>query len=152
MKAQTCQTRPTVGSARGGRMSFKRYTRELYDRPTASLLPLKAWMVRSEVLEALIYGCATWTPLKDHYTNLLRRTHTIGCCFESMEVGARRRTSVSSRTKAPSSELNARASKDRAHEEVVVVGVAAPHGRPRLLQEGHVGRAGECGKTWAWGE
>ena len=74
MKAQTCQTRPTIGSARGGWMSFKRYTRELYDRPTASLLPLKAWMVRSEVLKALIYGCATWTPLKDHYANL-RRTH-----------------------------------------------------------------------------
>ena len=30
-------------------MSFKRYKRELYDRPKASLLPLKAWMMRSEV-------------------------------------------------------------------------------------------------------
>ena len=132
-------------------MSFKRYTRELYDRPTASLLPLKAWMVRSEVLEALIYGCATWTPLKDHNTNLRRTHHRMllrflgGWCTSP--------NNVSSRTsKAPSSELNARASRDRAHEEVVVVGVAAPHGLTQVTQEGHVGRAGECGKTWAWGE
>ena len=44
---------------REGWMSFKRYTRELYDRPKASLLPLKARMVRSAVVEALLYGCAT---------------------------------------------------------------------------------------------
>ena len=47
---------------RAGWMSCKRYTRELYDRPKASFLPLKARMVRSEVFEALFYGCATWTP------------------------------------------------------------------------------------------
>ena len=51
-----------------GWMSFKRYTRELYDRPKASLLPLKARMVRPEVVEALLYECAIWTPLKSHYT------------------------------------------------------------------------------------
>ena len=55
-------------------MGFKRYTRELYDRPKASLLLLKARMVRSEVVEALFYGCATWTPLEGHYTKL-RTTH-----------------------------------------------------------------------------
>ena len=57
-----------------GWMSFKRYKRELYDRPKASLLPLKVWMVRYAVVEALLYGCATWTPLKGHYTKL-RTTH-----------------------------------------------------------------------------
>ena len=31
-------------------------------------------MVRSEVVEALLYGCATWTPLKGPYTKL-RTTH-----------------------------------------------------------------------------
>ena len=51
---------------RAGWMGFKRYTRELYDHPKASLLPLKARMVRSEVLESLLYGCATWTPLVGH--------------------------------------------------------------------------------------
>ena len=55
-------------------MGFKRYTRELYDRSKASLQPLKAQMVRSEVVEALLYKCATWTRLKGHYTKL-RTTH-----------------------------------------------------------------------------
>ena len=59
---------------RAGWMGFKRYKRELYDRPKASLFPLKARMVRSEVVEALLYGCATWTPLKGHYAKL-RITH-----------------------------------------------------------------------------
>ena len=40
-----------------GWTGFKRYKWELYDRPKASLLPLKARMVRSEVVEALLYGC-----------------------------------------------------------------------------------------------
>ena len=38
-------------------MSFIRYRTELYDRPTASL-DLKPRMVKSEVVEALLYGCA----------------------------------------------------------------------------------------------
>ena len=60
---------------RAGWISFKRYKRELYDRPKASLLPLKARMVKSEVEEALLYGCATWTPLKGHYAKLLTTHH-----------------------------------------------------------------------------
>ena len=60
---------------RAGWMGFKRYTRELYDRPKASLLPRKARMVRSEVVEALLYGCVTWTPLKGHYANLSTTHH-----------------------------------------------------------------------------
>ena len=59
---------------RTGWMGFKRYKRELYDRPKASLLPLKVRIVRSEVVEGLLYGCATWTPLKGHYAKL-RTTH-----------------------------------------------------------------------------
>ena len=31
-------------------------------------------MVGSEVVEALLYGCVTWTPLKCHYAKL-RTTH-----------------------------------------------------------------------------
>ena len=57
-----------------GWMSFKRYKRELYDRWKARLLPLKARIVRSEIVEALLYGCVTWTPLKGHYYKL-RTTH-----------------------------------------------------------------------------
>ena len=60
---------------RAGWTGFKRYKRELYDRPKASLLPLKARMVRSEVVEALLYGCVTWTPLKCHYAKLRTTRH-----------------------------------------------------------------------------
>ena len=59
---------------RAGWMGFKRYKRELYDRSKASLLPLEARVVRAEVVEALLYGCATWTPLKGPYAKL-RTTH-----------------------------------------------------------------------------
>ena len=51
----------------------------------------------------------------------------------------------------PSNEPNVRVSQQPcAHKEVVVVGGAAPHGRPQVTtQEGqHVGRAGERRKTW----
>ena len=41
---------------------------------------------------------------------------------------------------------------NRPHEEVAVVGGAAPRGRPQVSQEGHVGRAGEHGTLWAGGE
>ena len=94
---------------RAGWMGFKRYKRELYDLPKASLLPLKARMVRSEVVEALLYGCVTWTPLECHYAISVQPT--TGCCFEFWELDASRRTSASSRTKMPFTEPNARASK-----------------------------------------
>ena len=57
-----------------GWMSLRRYTRELYDHPKASLLPLKARMVRSEVVDALLNVCATWIALQGHY-NKLHTTH-----------------------------------------------------------------------------
>ena len=94
---------------RAGWMGFKRYTRELYDHPKTSLLPLKVGMVSSEVVEALLYGCATWTPWRTTTPSSVQ--HTTACCFESQEPGASRQTSASSRTKTPSSEPNARASK-----------------------------------------
>ena len=59
---------------RAGWMGFKRYKRELYDRSKARLLPLKARMVRSVVVEALLSGCVTWTSLKFYYAKL-RTTH-----------------------------------------------------------------------------
>ena len=46
----------------------KRYTRELYDRPKASLPPLKVRM-------------ATWTPLRPTATSSVH--YPTGCCFES---------------------------------------------------------------------
>ena len=59
---------------RAGWMSFNRYRMELYDRPTASLA-LKARMVKSDMVEALLYGCATWTPLNGDCQTLRAAHH-----------------------------------------------------------------------------
>ena len=52
---------------------FRRYRRELYDRPSARL-KLKVQMLKAEVVETLLYGCVTWTALILHYKQL-RTTH-----------------------------------------------------------------------------
>ena len=62
---------------RAGRVSFERYKRGLFDRPKASRLPPKPRMVRSEVIEALLYGCVTWTPLRGHYTKVRTTDHRV---------------------------------------------------------------------------
>ena len=46
--------------------SVRKYTLKLYDRPSASL-ELKIRMLRAEVLETILYGCATWSPRACHY-------------------------------------------------------------------------------------
>ena len=53
--------------------SFRKYTLELYDRPSAPL-ELKIRMLRTEVLETMLCGCVTWSPRACHY-NTLRRAH-----------------------------------------------------------------------------
>ena len=53
--------------------SFRKYTLELYDRPSAPL-QLKTRMLRAEVLETMLYGCVTWSPRACH-SNTLRRAH-----------------------------------------------------------------------------
>ena len=53
--------------------SFRKYTLELYNRPSA-LLELKIRMLRAEVLETMLYGCVTWSPRACHY-DTLRRVH-----------------------------------------------------------------------------
>ena len=52
---------------------IRRFSRELFDRPRA-LWRLKVRLLRAEAMEALLYGCITWAPRRDHY-RLLRRTH-----------------------------------------------------------------------------
>ena len=54
--------------------SFRKYTLELYDRPSAPL-ELKIRMLRSEVLETMLYGCVTWSPRACHYDTLRRAHH-----------------------------------------------------------------------------
>ena len=56
--------------------SFRKYTLELYDRPSA-LLELKIRMLRSEVLETMLYGCATWSPRACNYDTLRRAHHKL---------------------------------------------------------------------------
>jgi len=48
--------------------------KELYDRPSASL-ELEALMVKSEVVEALLHGWVTWTPLEGGYQELYTAHH-----------------------------------------------------------------------------
>ena len=111
---------------RAGWMGFKRYKRELSDRPKASLLPLKARMVSSGVVEALLYGCVTWAPLKCHYAKL-RTTHhrmllrILGAWCKSPNKRILSYKDALHRTKCEIIENN------RAHEEVVVGGGAIPH-------------------------
>ena len=54
--------------------SFRKYTLELYDRPSAPL-ELKIRMLRAEVLETMLYGCVTWSPRTCHYDTLRRAHH-----------------------------------------------------------------------------
>ena len=56
--------------------SFRKYTLELYDRPSA-LLELKIRMLRAEVLEIMLYGCVRWSPRACHYDTLRRAHHRL---------------------------------------------------------------------------
>ena len=101
---------------------------ELQPAPAGAIRPpegkpivvdLKIRVVKFETVEALLYGCASWTPLKFYYYNttsnkLFYVPHTTGCCFESLESGAGREasiyyTSIFSCTTASSSAPDARA-------------------------------------------
>ena len=54
--------------------SFRKYTLEQYDRPSAPL-ELKIRMLRAEVLEIMLYSCVTWSPRACHYDTLRRAHH-----------------------------------------------------------------------------
>ena len=54
---------------------IRRLSRELFDRPRAPWR-LKVRLLRAEAMEALIYGCMTWAPRRDHY-RLLRTHHRL---------------------------------------------------------------------------
>ena len=48
---------------------FRKYTLELYDRPSAPL-ELKIRMLRVDALEIMLYDCVTWSPRACHYDTL----------------------------------------------------------------------------------
>ena len=54
--------------------SFRKYTLELYDRPSAPL-ELKIRVLTAEVLETMLYGCVTWSPRACHYDTLRQAHH-----------------------------------------------------------------------------
>ena len=54
---------------RACRMRIRRYLRELYDQPKVAL-SLKTRMVKAEAIEALLYGCSTWTLCQEHFAKL----------------------------------------------------------------------------------
>ena len=54
--------------------SSRKYTLELYDRPSAPL-EFKIRMLRAEVLETMLYGCITWSTHACHYDTLRRADH-----------------------------------------------------------------------------
>ena len=56
--------------------SFRKYTLELYNRPSAPL-ELKIRMLKAEVLETKPYGCVTWSPRACHYDTLHRAYHSV---------------------------------------------------------------------------
>ena len=61
--------------------SFRKYTLELYDRPSAPL-ELKIRMLRAEVLETMLFGCVTWSLRARHYDTLRRAHHRfLTCCI-----------------------------------------------------------------------
>ena len=57
-------------------MRIRRYLRELYDQPKVAL-PLKIRMAKAEVIEALLYGCSTWTLRQEHYAKLRTVHHRV---------------------------------------------------------------------------
>ena len=50
-------------------MRIRRYSRELYGQPKVTL-SLKTRMLKAEAIEALLYGCSTWTLRQEHYAKL----------------------------------------------------------------------------------
>ena len=54
--------------------SFRKYTLELYDRPSAPL-ELKIRMLRAEVIETMLYDCVTWSPRACHFDTLRQAHH-----------------------------------------------------------------------------
>ena len=61
---------------RARRMRIRRYLREFYDQPKVAL-SLKTRMLKGEAIEALLYGCSTWTLHQEHYAKLRTVHHRV---------------------------------------------------------------------------
>ena len=58
------------------RACLGRFGPELYDRTTASL-SLNFRMLKAEAIEALLYGCETWTLRAEHFAKLRTAHHLV---------------------------------------------------------------------------
>ena len=65
-----------AGRTRACWMRIRRYLRKLYDQPKVAL-SLKTRMVKAEVIEALLYGCSTWTLRQERYAKLRTVHHRV---------------------------------------------------------------------------
>ena len=90
-------------------MRVKKYSTQLYDRPTAAIA-LKTRMAKAEAIEALLYGSTTWTPAKETTANSGRRT-TASSCESSAKRVPCRPTTAYARTRVRSNERTARVSR-----------------------------------------
>ena len=57
-------------------MRIRRYSQELYGQPKVAL-SLKTRMVKTEAIEALLYGCSTWALRQEHYDKLRTVHHRV---------------------------------------------------------------------------
>ena len=55
-------------------MRIRRYLREIYHQPKVAL-SLKTRKVKAEAIEALLYGCSTWTLRQEHLRQTPHRVH-----------------------------------------------------------------------------
>ncbi|CAB1096389.1 unnamed protein product [Ectocarpus sp. CCAP 1310/34] len=69
-------TREINYRSRGAWACLRRYGRELFDRPQAPFR-LKIRLLQAEAMEALLYGCMTWSPLSGHYQTLRSIHHRL---------------------------------------------------------------------------
>ena len=92
-------------------------------------------MVKAEVVEALLYGCATWTPLKGHYAKSPNKR--ILSYKDALQ-----------RTECESIEITVRTRRLLWAGAVLRMG---DHRLPKRVMSAELENAGERGKTWAGG-
>ena len=67
----------SVEIARRTRACWMRIRRYLWDDQPKAALSLKTRMVKAEAIEALLYGCSTWTLRQEHYAKLRTVYHRV---------------------------------------------------------------------------
>ena len=117
------------------RACFQRYKMEIYDRPGVRLR-LKVRLLKAEVVEALLYGCMTWSPNKPDYDRLRRVHH-----FMLLRCPGWRKRKRDDHTLSYADALAKTASEhrgDSAQTEDIVCGIRSTYGGGASATEGDV--------------